>query len=634
MCGILGILNLDNRPVDKDDLVSMGERLKHRGPDGSGYHTEGPVGLGQTRLAIIDLEGGKQPIFNEDRTVAVVFNGEIYNFREIRRDLERKGHRFSTNSDTEVIVHLYESYGKSCVHYLRGMFAFALWDSGERILMLARDPLGKKPFYYHLNQNRLVFASEIKSILALKGVDSKMNPAAIDAYLNYQYIPDPMTAFRNIRKLPPGTVALCSGGRLILERYWAPPVAEPSEKGGATEEGRLEEFNRTFCEAVRLRLVSDVPLGAFLSGGIDSSLVVAQMGKIMDRPVSTYSIGFDDPSFDERKEAEEVAKALGTDHRAYVVNYDFKELLPKLIYHFDEPFADSSAIPTYFLSKTARQGVTVALSGDGGDELFAGYRRYVARKLIGYYERIPPPFRGRWIDLLDRWIPEGTAYYGVSVRKKIRLFLDAYHRRRSQGVLLWSPLFTPDERGGLYSPEMRKLLAESQEQDPVAECVRGAETKGLDPVSEMMWIDLQTYLPGDILTKVDRMSMAHGLEVRAPFLDVRLVEQVSRLPLSWKLRGLTTKYLLRKLAKDILPEKVAKRPKRGFAVPLAHWFKGPLKEMIRVKLLDGKGGWDTLFRSDCIERLLLEHGSGRRDHSLKLWGLLIMRLWHAEHAGR
>jgi asparagine synthase (glutamine-hydrolysing) len=623
MCGIAGIYNLNGAPVLRADLITMTERLKHRGPDGFGYYTEGPVGLGHARLSVIDIEGGRQPIQNENGTVTVVFNGEIYNFKEIRRDLEKIGHHFSTRSDTEVIVHLYETYGPSCVRFLRGMFAFALWDAAARTFLMARDPIGKKPLYYMMHRGQLLFASELKSILSLEGIEPELNPAALDGYLSYQYVPDPMTIFKNILKLPPGTLAFCRNGRLVLDRYWTPPVSQLGE----TAEGE-QVLRGLLDDAVRLRLFSDVPLGAFLSGGLDSGLVVAQMARMMRQPVKTYTIGFDDPSFDERREAERVAEALGTEHHAHVVTCHLEQILPKLIYHFDEPFADPSAIPAFYLSEMARRGVTVALSGDGGDDLFAGYRRYVARKLISYYERIPFPLRGAWIDLLDRRFPEGTAYYGTSLRKKIRLFLEAYHRYRSQQVLLWTPLFTQEEKEHLYTEKMKRVMKEIGDQDPVLEQVREARTKGLDPISEMLWTDLQTYLPGDILTKVDRTSMAYGLEVRSPFLDVKVVEQVSRMPLSVKLNGLTTKYFLRKIAKDLLPSEVLHRPKRGFSVPLARWFKGPFRETIRKELLPPEDTWSAPFQGGYIRQLLEEHEEGRRDHSLKLWGLLVLRCWY------
>lgn len=618
MCGIAGIFDLKGRPVESDLLMKMTDRLTHRGPDGRGHYVEGPIGLGQTRLAVIDVEGGKQPIFNEDGTVAVVFNGEIYNFQEIRADLEKAGHRFSTSSDTEVIVHLYEKEGVDCVRRFRGMFAFALWDATRKSLLLARDVTGKKPLYYSLQGERLIFGSEIKALLAVEeGGD--LHYSALDLFLSYQFIPGPETIYQKISSLPPAHLMVVDHNGAHIKRYWEIPF--PSEKP-FSEEDYAESLREVLEEAVQLRLISDVPLGAFLSGGVDSSIIVGLMKKNGAGRIKTFSIGFEDESFDESPFAEQAARFFQTDHKNYQLRYEIEDLLPKILSHFDQPFGDSSAIAVYKLSEATRRSVTVALSGDGSDELFAGYRRYVGRKLLKYYWLLPRWLREKGIEAPLSLFPEPTTYYGHSFIRQCHLLINSSRRFEANPHAVLPTTFTDEELGDLYREPMKTVVKSSKKNQIQALADRFSN---LDEISQMMWVDFHTYLPDDILVKVDRMSMAHGLEVRSPFLDQKVIELVLKMPIDLKLRNLETKYILRKTFRDLVPAGLMNRKKHGFMVPLGDWFKNELRGFVHDLLLkpDRRGVLNTGY----IEQLYREHQAGFRDHSQKLWLLLAFRLW-------
>ena len=619
MCGIAGIASANEAlRTDEETIHRMCEKIVHRGPDDEGIHVKGGIGLGMRRLSIIDLSGGHQPVFNEDRTVWVVFNGEIYNFPELRPELEKKGHRFYTRTDTEVIVHLYEEYGAACVQKLRGMFAFALYDDRCRRLLLARDRLGKKPLHYALVGDRLLFGSEIKSILAIAPELAKIDYQALLQYLYFGYILAPLTAFAEIKKVPAGHSLEFEKGHIRLRKYWDLP--ELGTYQPASEESCLEEMQRLLDEAVRIRLISDVPLGALLSGGTDSSIVVALMARANSGPVRTFSIGFRSSDFDETHYARIVAQHFGTDHRELILEPNIIETVHHLTSSLEEPFGDSSMLPTYYVSRLARQHVAVALSGDGGDELFAGYDRYRIHFQRQIFERIPlwmrDLYRKRVYPYLPREMRGRKFSYNVSL---------PWQERYVDG-LSFVPAFERDMP--LLSPEFREVLTTAQDpQDMLRQFFRQAPTEDL--LSQMLYVDTKSYLVGDILTKVDRMSMLNSLEVRAPILDHHFVEWAARLSHEWKLRGDKQKYILRKLAERLgVPKEVLNRRKQGFALPLVHWIRHELKDLILDVLLERRSLERGYFDERGIRQLLEEHFRARRDHSGRIWRLLIFELWH------
>ena len=637
MCGIAGaVWTAPDMSISDSQLRQMVDQLRHRGPDDAGHYQselslssprgcEPGVGLGFRRLSIIDLETGNQPICNEDETVWVVFNGEIYNFPELRKRLEGAGHRFKTHSDTEVIVHLYEDEGADVFSHLNGMFAIAIWDSKRRQLVLGRDRLGQKPLVYSQASQRLLFASELKAILKIPGVSREIDFNAVDDYLAYQYVPHPYTIFKDIKKLPPAHRAIYKSGELTVEPYWNPRWG--SERDCSYESAK-DELRRLMKSAVELRMRADVPLGAFLSGGIDSSLVVALMQQVADQPIKTFSIGFDQKEYDETNYARTVAEHLGTDHQEFRVTPDAIEILPKLAWQYDEPFADSSSIPTWYVSQMTREHVTVALSGDGGDELFAGYQRYQAIRL------------GHWIDQLGplkqilgaTWwqrLPSSSRQKGLLRRWK--RFVSAVAKKPMERYLDWIAIFNEERRCLLYRPEFVERLEDS---DPIAFLSSGwAKAGERDPVACASLADLQTYLPCDLMTKTDIASMANSLECRQPFLDYRLVEYAIGLPTKFKLRGRAGKRILKDTFGELLPAEIWNRRKMGFGVPLDHWFRGELREL----------AWDTLasddtkihqwFHSDAIRQLLQTHTDGTFDHSYRLWSLMVLELWLREWGG-
>ncbi|TVR98649.1 MAG: amidotransferase 1, exosortase A system-associated [Rhodospirillales bacterium] len=620
MCGFVGIFDCyGTRPIDRGLLRQMNDRLAHRGPDGDGLHVGPGLGLGHRRLAIIDLAGGHQPLYNEDGSVVVVYNGEIYNFHELADQLAQRGHTFRTRCDTEVIVHAWEEWGEACVERFRGMFAFALWDDHRQTLFLARDRLGKKPLYYSkLSDGTLIFASELKALLCHPGFSRDIDPLAVEDYFAYGYVPDPKTIYRTARKLAPGhRMCVTRGdGTVSPRRYWDVSFSGDMEGDEATLAAELVERLR---EAVRLRLIADVPLGAFLSGGVDSSAVVALMAGLSDSPVVTCSIGFGEPEYDESSHAALLAGRYGTQHNTREVNPADFDLLETLIDVYDEPFADSSALPTYQVCALGREHVTVALSGDGGDELFAGYRRH---RWHHYEEtvraRVPAPLRGVLFGML------GAAYPKADWAPKVlraKATLEAL-ARDSVGAYFHSVSVMPDRlRHRLLSSDLQQDLAGYHASEVLRYHMDRATAA--DPVARVQYADLMTYLPGDILTKVDRASMAHGLEVRVPILDHKFVEWGARLPAGLRLRGRAGKYLFKKSLEPLVPSSILYREKMGFAVPLAAWFRGPLRGRLRALLADSAVATSGMLDQAFVQRALQEHESGLRDHSSCLWSVLM-----------
>jgi asparagine synthase (glutamine-hydrolysing) len=623
MCGIAGQYNFgDHRPVGEEILRRMCRVIEHRGPDDEGYFRDGDVGLGMRRLSIIDLPGGGQPIFNEDRTVAVVFNGEIYNYRDLMDQLKSKGHRFQTRSDTETIVHLYEEMGPACPQALRGMFAFALWDGPNRRLVLARDRVGKKPLYYWWGEGRCVFGSEMKSIFQDPGVPREINLQAVIDYLTFLCVPGPKTIYRDVWKLPPGSTAVISPRGVRLSQYWD---IEFQDTGNREDESRVfRELIEQLEDSVGCRLESEVPLGVFLSSGIDSATVVALMSTLQENPVTSVSIGFQEKDYDELPGAGEIAERFGTRHHTHVVRPDALSILDKLVWHFDEPFADASAVPTYYVCRAARQHVTVALSGDGGDEAFGGYRRYYYDLLEGRLRAILPAFVRRFL------ISPLAALYPKADRLprflRAKTLLSNVADTAERGYLRSRSIFQPPLRRGLLRPE---VLEAAGRYDPFSVLEPHFQrTRGWPHLSRLQYVDLKTYLPDDILVKVDRMSMANSLEVRSPLLDQRLWAHLAGLPPDLKIKGRERKYLLKKAMEPLLPRETLYRRKQGFVVPLASWFRGPIKAMSRQILLEETPAGSGLFQPDGLNRLWRDHQSGRRNHATHLWTVLMFELWY------
>jgi asparagine synthase (glutamine-hydrolysing) len=622
MCGIAGIVQTHpDGAVDPATIHRMCATMVHRGPDDEGIFVKAGVGLGMRRLSIIDLAGGHQPVFNEDKTVWIVFNGEIYNFPELRADLEKRGHRFSTHTDTEVIVHLYEDLGADCVKRLRGMFAFALYDERRSKLLMARDRLGKKPLHYALTNGTLLFGSEIKAILAVAPELASVNNEALLQYMHFGYVPDPLTAFLAIQKLPPGHLLELEAGRVSIRQFWDLP--EYGTRQVRSEEECLEELEWRLAEAVRIRLISDVPLGALLSGGTDSSIVVALMARASSKPVKTFSIGFSHDDFNEGHYARIVAKRFSTEHHELVLEPDVLETVEKLTSSLEEPFGDSSMLPTYYVSCMAREHVTVALSGDGGDEIFAGYDRYAINLRRQQFERIPRWARAVYRERVFPHLPQNMR------GRKFSYNVSLPWRERYVDSISFLPSCERDIP--LLSREFRAILRSVE--NPEAMMYKYFEqAPAKDAISQTMYVDTKTYMVGDILTKVDRMSMATSLEVRVPLLDHQFVEWVTSLPVEWKLRGAHQKYILRKLAERVgVPREALYRPKQGFAVPLVHWIRHELRDLIMSALLEPRTIQRGYFNPEGVRQLLDEHFRGRRDHSSGIWRLLMFELWHRNY---
>ena len=645
MCGITGgVWTEPEKAISQETLQRMTDVLRHRGPDDEGAYcsefacgeTGTGVALGHRRLAIIDLAGGRQPLSNEDNSVWVVFNGEIYNFRSLRQRLEAAGHEFRTHSDTETLVHLYEDEGPGFLQYLVGMFALAIWDGHRRQLLLARDRLGQKPLVYCQEPGRLLFASELKSLLEVPGLPREIDPQAIDEYLTYQYVPHPRTIFRGIAKVPPGHYAVYRDGKLDVQAYWQPDfnVEEP-----LPADEYVRQLRSTMTVAVESQLQSDVPLGAFLSGGIDSSIIVGLMRQLSGGPVRTFCIGFPVPEYDETRYARIAAGHFGTLHEEFRIEPRAVEVLPKLVWHYDEPFADSSAVPTWYLSQLTRQHVTVALSGDGGDELFAGYPRYQAVWLAGWLDRLPGPLRRVLAGRFWQHLP-GSARQKSIVRHWKR-FVEALNQTPAQRYLEWIAIFGAARRRGLYTEEFaRTLLGDCPNSRPSENgtvpfphdflAAAWARSSRRDPVTAVSLADLLTYLPGDLMTKVDIASMAHGLECRQPFLDHRVVELAARMPVGLKFRHGRGKRILLRTFADMLPKPILQRGKMGFGVPLDHWFRAELREFAHEVLFDRRTRERGLFQPAAVTRLWDEHQKRRLDHSNRLWALLVLELWQRQ----
>jgi asparagine synthase (glutamine-hydrolysing) len=644
MCGIAGAAWTSGaEPLSEATLRRMTDVLRHRGPDDDGFFTKPADGIGGSppgvalgfrRLSIIDLSGGHQPLSNEDSSVWIVFNGEIYNYRELRGPLESQGHQFRTNSDTETIVHLYEQYGLDFVRHLRGMFALALWDDRNQRLVLARDRIGQKPLFYRLADGRLSFASELKSLLQVPGAPRELNPEAVDLFLAYQYVPHPRCILKGYAKLPPAHFAVFERGRLNVSRYWSPPyrddydrsaVADPVLNSSVdwTDDEWRSNLRSTLTEAVRLRMRSDVPLGAFLSGGIDSTIITGLMQSLSERPVHTFSIGFPVKQFDERHYARDAAKHLGTDHHEYVVEPSALEILPKLVWHYDEPFGDSSAIPTMHLCDVTRREVTVALSGDGGDELFCGYPRYLAVRLASRIDRLP-----RFVRTMCAWpvwqkIPASVQQR--SLCRRFKRFVAALAQPPEERYLRWIGIFDADWRQRLYMPAFRDQLAGFSSAGFINDAYAACPDR--DFITRTTCADVLSYLPCDILTKVDIASMAYSLEARSPFLDHHVAELAARMPLRLKLHGNRGKQVLVDTFRDLLPESIQSRGKMGFGVPIDHWFRDELRPLLRDTLLGEKATGRGYFEPATVRRLIEEHEQRQFDHAYRLWNLLVFEQW-------
>jgi asparagine synthase (glutamine-hydrolysing) len=628
MCGIVGRWNFrSGKPVDPRVIEAMATLISHRGPDDSGVYAAGSVALGNRRLAIVDLTpAGHQPMRLGDRDIWITYNGEIYNFPELRHVLERDGFRFRSNSDTEVLLAAYARWGETCMQYLRGMFAFAIWDGDRRRLVIARDRLGKKPLYYTIDDDGIAFASETKSLLADEGFRALPYVPAISEYLTYQYVPGPRTALDGVFKLPPAHYLVADGNGVRTERYWR---LRYDKKDGPSEEDAVAAVTSKLRECVRIRLISDVPLGAFLSGGVDSSAVVAFMSAESSAPVKTFSIGFDEREYNELEYARVIAQKFATDHHEFVVRPDALSVLPELAWCYSEPFADSSAVATYYLAKLTREHVTVALNGDGGDENFAGYPRYLANVLAAQIDRLPRRLRtalAQVTPMLGRGGPPR------SWRSRAQRFAEALAESPAERYSRWVSHFRPPLKDELCSVDFRRAAGE----DDYAELIRTAyaDALGLDLVDSTLSVDVETYLPGDLLVKMDVATMAHSVETRSPFLDHEFMELCASLPSSFKLRGRTTKYLLKRALQGVIPTALLDRPKMGFGVPIDHWFRNELRSYVREVLSSPEAASRGYFNRAVVERLISEHQSGTRSWHYQLWNLLMLELWHRAYIDR
>lgn len=621
MCGICGISHSDNRKPERALLEKMNASIAHRGPDSDGFHIDAGVGLAMRRLAIIDVSGGDQPIANEIESVWIVFNGECYNYPEMRAELERRGHHLATKSDTECIVHFYEDEGIDCVKRLRGMFAFALWDESKKRLLLARDRLGKKPMYYTVQNGTIHFGSELSAVLASLQHKPEIDLEALDLYLSLQYIPDPLTIYQGIYKLPPAHTLVWENGQIHLQRYWD-YTYQP--KWTASEDELIEELRARLREAVKIRLLSERPLGAHLSGGIDSSIIVALMSEFASGPVKTFSAGFEEQNFTELPFARAVAEKYSTDHHEFTLTYgDIPATLEKIAAHFGEPFADASAIPLYHLSVMTREHVTVALNGDGGDENFAGYQRYWLDGFANAYARAPHFLTRSLIPSIANFFPDNSDRpVGQSLVNGIKRLEQIPEIDARASILRWGSYFSPKQRVAMWKPEFRFDAANAQML--LAHHFDSAEGSYLD---KTLYTDLHTYLPGDLLVKADRMTMAASLEGRSPFLDHELVEWSARVPDQLKVKGRSGKYLLKKAFAKELPESLKGRGKQGFGIPLSAWFRGPLLDWSRQLLLADGSPLHQWFERTALQTLIDEHVSARVDHGKRLYALAMLGVW-------
>jgi asparagine synthase (glutamine-hydrolysing) len=614
MCGIAGFVGLE----DVNLLRRMCDKIRHRGPDGEGYYIDGGVSLGVRRLSIIDLVSGDQPIFNEDKSIVIVFNGEIYNFVELRRRLENQGHTFSTNTDTEVIIHAYEEEGENCLSLLNGMFALALWDSRRKLLFLARDRLGEKPLYYAMIDGTLFFASEIKSILEFEGYERKVNHEALDDYLTLLYVPGSNTIFEGITELEPGHILLAQQGNIRVKQYWDLVFGERSE----SEEILSRHVRQLLEESVNLRLRSDVPLGVFLSGGVDSSAIAALASASVERPIQTFTVGFNDAKFSECWYARRVAEHLGTEHHEQIVEADSFKLLPTIQKYFDEPFANPTTVIQYLISEYARKHVKVALSGAGGDEVFAGYPKYTALKLLRYYVKVPSLIRLPIRKAIEN-LPEQDAWDSLGRRGK--LFVRAAELDRTSRYASLVSYFTNSEKASLYRQETTRNVPNHGIPAEISRFFeRGVST---DFMQNVYYVEMKTFLPYNILEYTDKASMAVSLESRTPYLDHRLVELSASIPYDVKLKGLTTKYILKKAVLDLLPREIVYRRKMPFSPPTGLWLRRDLKELVSQFLSKEVITHRGYLKYSHVENLLREHYRGARNNEMKIMGLISLELW-------
>ena len=630
MCGITGAVWSDPRQAIAPDLLTrMTDAISHRGPDDSQTWSEtsyrdaygNPIGvaLGFRRLSIIDLEGARQPMSNEDGSVRMVFNGEIYNYQVLRRRLEGRGHTFATDGDGEPILHLYEDEGTECFQHLNGMFAIAIWDANRNRCVLARDRIGQKPLYYSVKNNQLVFGSELKSLAAVDGICEEIDPAAIDEFLTYQYIPHPGTIWKGVRKLAPGHFAIFENGELTVQRYWNfdPSVETPIDQQAACE--RLREL---LTDSVKMRMQSDVPLGTFLSGGIDSSLITAIASQQSQTPIRTFSIGFPVADFDETGYAAGVANHLGTQHQRFEVMPSGVDIVDKLVWHYDEPFGDSSAVPTWYLSELTKSEVTVALSGDGGDELFAGYERYRALWLSNKLQKLFPVHKLPGLKLIQR-MPDSNRR--SSLLRKGKRFLEALDQPPARRYLNWLQIFPESLRASIYTDDFLATLPGDDPFDFLQST--WTHSTGRDLVTRASTADILSYLPCDLCTKVDIASMAHGLEVRQPLLDHRVVEFAASLPVHLKFRGKRGKLILQDAFGALIPKSIFTREKMGFGIPIASWFRDELKPMVHDTLLSEDARITPFFRRESVAELVRAHENSEQNHGYRLWNLLILEKW-------
>lgn len=619
MCGICGKLNFNiNNDVDKGLLKKMCDTLAHRGPDDEGYYINKNIGLGMRRLSIIDLNTGQQPISNENQKIWIVFNGEIYNYRELKQDLIKKGHQFKTGSDTEAIIHLYEEYDVDCLKLLRGMFAFAIWDEVKSRLFLAKDRVGKKPLIYTVANNSIIFASELKAIIKDNSVKKEIDFDALDQYMSFQFVPAPYTIFKGINKLPPASYLLCEKGNIIVKRYWE---LDFNNKIIMSEDEYAEGILKELEEAVKLRMISDVPLGALLSGGIDSSAVVAIMARLSDKPIKTFSIGFEEEEYSEIKYARIVAEQFKTEHHEFIVKPNIIEILPELTWYYDEPFADKSAVPSYYVAKEAGRHLKVVLNGDGGDEAFAGYGRYDFGNNIA--SLLPSSIKRQ---LIRQTIKN---YFKISDRSKLaskmikKIALNQFPVSRS---IIFPEFFSGREKYNLYNHNTRDALNNSI-LNKIDELLEGAEDIK-EPIDSMINIDFNHYLSGDLLVKMDIASMANSLEARSPFLDHKLLEFSMSIPCSFKIKKGERKYILKRALSDILPDGILNRNKMGFSIPLIYWLRNELKGFAYQTILNDSDGIKLFFNLAYVKQLLDEHTSGKKNHALRIWSLIVFEMWY------
>ncbi len=640
MCGICGIINYNGKLIDEGLLKKMNDLLRHRGPDDEGYYVNVKkiplhppfikgdkrginVGLGMRRLSIIDLETGHQPVHNEDKSIWIVFNGEIYNFLELKKNLQKK-HKFYTKTDTEVILHLYEDFGVDCVRYLRGMFAFAIWDDNKKQLFIARDRIGQKPLYYTWINGNFYFASEIKSFLSVPEFKKDINLKAIHYYLTYQYIPSPMTIWRNVFRLEPANyMVVDKGAKIRKERYWNIDFTKKTNLSFEEAKTKLKDLLK---ESTKLRMIADVPLGVFLSGGHDSSIITGLMSELTTEPVKTFSIGFKEDEFSELKYARIIAKRFNTRHHEFIVEPDYIDVLEDVVWYYDQPYADSSALPSYYVAKMTSEHVKVALNGDAGDENFAGYLRYKALKVSQFTALPLKLIPQNLIEYLMQKIPMNES---VDVKKNLRYlhrFLEPLKEPPSRRHLIWHAYFTNKLKNFIYSEKMKNEMREDDVYLYLENLFDGAPAA--TTLDRALYTDISAYLPENLMVKMDVACMANSLEARSPFLDHNLIEFTSTLPDNWKLKGFRSKHILKETFKDYLPEEIISRGKQGFGVPLGKWFRGELKNYLKEVVLSSKAIKRGYFNSANLKLLIDEHIEGRADYGYCLWALLMLELWH------